>query len=65
MFTIIVVESRARKKKTRGGMDVFQFAQTIEADAWEDEKRRRDLQVNDIHQSALFTRLNGMYQRMK
>jgi len=40
-----VVESRSRKKKSRGDLNVFQFAQTVEHDAWADEKRRQDLQV--------------------
>ncbi|KAJ7718127.1 hypothetical protein DFH07DRAFT_761678 [Mycena maculata] len=31
-------------KKSRGGVGVFQFAQTVEHDAWEDEKRKRDIQ---------------------
>ncbi|KAJ6620737.1 hypothetical protein B0H10DRAFT_2020339 [Mycena sp. CBHHK59/15] len=39
----LVVESR-RRKKSRGGIGVFQFAQTVEHDAWEDEKRQRDIQ---------------------
>lgn len=42
---IAVVESRIRKKKSRGGVGVFQFAQTVEDDAWKDEKRRKDLEV--------------------
>jgi hypothetical protein len=40
----LVVESRSRKKKSRGDLNVFQFAQTVEHDAWADEKRRQDLQ---------------------
>lgn len=40
-----VVESGARKKKSRGGLNIFQFAQTVEHDAWEDEQRRQALQV--------------------
>ncbi|KAJ6557216.1 hypothetical protein DFH09DRAFT_540359 [Mycena vulgaris] len=39
----LVVESR-RRKKSRGGVGVFQFAQTVEHDAWEDEKRKLDIQ---------------------
>lgn len=34
-----------RKKRSRKGLNVFQFAQTVEEDTWEDEKRRKDLQV--------------------
>ncbi|KZP05212.1 hypothetical protein FIBSPDRAFT_923225 [Athelia psychrophila] len=40
----LVVESRVRKKRSRKGLNVFQFAQTVEEDTWEDEKRRKDLQ---------------------
>ncbi|KAJ7695723.1 hypothetical protein B0H17DRAFT_1271193 [Mycena rosella] len=42
-YTILLVESR-RRKKSRGGVGVFQFAQTVEHDAWEDEKRKLDIQ---------------------
>ncbi|KAF5378842.1 hypothetical protein D9615_006963 [Tricholomella constricta] len=43
---VVESESRVRRKKSRGGGGggVFQFAQTIEQDAWEDEKRQRELQ---------------------
>lgn len=27
---------------------MFQFAQTVEQDAWEDEKRRKDLEVRPV-----------------
>lgn len=37
-----VIESVARRKK-RGGLDVFQFAETVEPEAWGD--RSKDLQV--------------------
>ncbi|KIJ14928.1 hypothetical protein PAXINDRAFT_12198 [Paxillus involutus ATCC 200175] len=40
----LVVESRVRRKKSRGGVDVFQFAQTVEHDAWEDQQLRQNLQ---------------------
>jgi hypothetical protein len=40
----LVVESRCRRKKSRGGVDVFQFAQTMERDAWEDGTLRQNLQ---------------------
>ncbi|KAH7925892.1 hypothetical protein BV22DRAFT_1119255 [Leucogyrophana mollusca] len=41
----LVVESRVRRKKSRGGVDVFQFAQTVEQDAWEDEQLHQNLQT--------------------
>ncbi|KAF4581552.1 hypothetical protein EYR40_009836 [Pleurotus pulmonarius] len=40
----LVVESAAPRKKSRGGMGMFQFAQTVEAEAWEDDARRKALQ---------------------
>ncbi|THH21575.1 hypothetical protein EW146_g48 [Bondarzewia mesenterica] len=40
----LVVESRVRRKKTRGGVDVFQFAETVEPNEWDDERRARELQ---------------------
>lgn len=40
-----MIESRVRRKKSRGGIGVFQFAQTVEYDAWADEKRQKDIQV--------------------
>lgn len=51
---VVESESRIRRKKSRGGSapsgistpaGVFQFAQTIEHDAWEDVQRQLDLQV--------------------
>ncbi|KAG5648395.1 hypothetical protein DXG03_004969 [Asterophora parasitica] len=39
-----VVESRVRRKKSRGGIGLFQFAQTVENDVWGDEKRAQDIQ---------------------
>ncbi|KAF9235188.1 hypothetical protein BU15DRAFT_78283 [Melanogaster broomeanus] len=40
----LVVESRFRRKKSRGGLDVFQFAQTVENDTWDDQQLRKSLQ---------------------
>ncbi|KAF9462991.1 hypothetical protein BDZ94DRAFT_1298106 [Collybia nuda] len=40
----LVVESRVRRKKSRGGIGVFQFAQTVEHDVWEDEQRQQAIQ---------------------
>lgn len=34
-----------RRKKSRGGMSVFQFAQTVEEDAWNDVARRGAIRV--------------------
>ncbi|KDQ62178.1 hypothetical protein JAAARDRAFT_170388 [Jaapia argillacea MUCL 33604] len=39
----LVFESKVRRKKSKGGLDVFQFAETVEGDAWDDAKRTKDL----------------------
>ncbi|KAF8073646.1 hypothetical protein FPV67DRAFT_1666409 [Lyophyllum atratum] len=39
----LVVESRVRRKKSRG-IGVFKYAQTVENDVWEDEKRAENIQ---------------------
>ncbi|KIM43232.1 hypothetical protein M413DRAFT_444040 [Hebeloma cylindrosporum] len=39
----LVIESRVRRKKSRGGIGLFQYAQTVEDDSW-DDARRRDIQ---------------------
>lgn len=41
-----VVESRIRRKKSRGGVGVFQYAHTVEDGAWQDEKSQKDIQVS-------------------
>jgi hypothetical protein len=40
----LVIESRVRRKKSRGGVGLFQYAQTVEDDSW-DDARQRDIQV--------------------
>ncbi|TFK48708.1 hypothetical protein OE88DRAFT_1703791 [Heliocybe sulcata] len=40
----LVVESKNRRKKSKAGVDLFQFAETVEGDAWEDAKRQKALQ---------------------
>ncbi|EDR13317.1 uncharacterized protein LACBIDRAFT_309045 [Laccaria bicolor S238N-H82] len=40
----LVVESRVRRKKSKGGIGVFQYAQTVEVDDWEDEHCQKDIQ---------------------
>ncbi|KIK03305.1 hypothetical protein K443DRAFT_95367 [Laccaria amethystina LaAM-08-1] len=40
----LVVESRVRRKKSKGGVGVFQYAQTVEVDDWEDEHCQKDIQ---------------------
>ena len=42
----LVVESRSRRKKSRGISSFFQFAETVEEDGfWEDPNSARDLKV--------------------
>ncbi|KAI0051508.1 hypothetical protein FA95DRAFT_1554601 [Auriscalpium vulgare] len=40
----LVIESRVRRKKSRGGLDVFQFAETVGPEAWKDQQQTRHLQ---------------------
>ncbi|RXW22862.1 hypothetical protein EST38_g2989 [Candolleomyces aberdarensis] len=40
----LVVESIIRRKKSKGGVGVFQYAQTVENSAWDDEKSQKDIQ---------------------
>lgn len=40
-----VVESRLRRKKSKGGTGVFQFAKTVEESVWEDEEQQKAIQV--------------------
>jgi hypothetical protein len=43
---VVDANSRSRRRKTnRSALDVFQFAETVEQGAWDDEKLKRDLQV--------------------
>jgi len=39
----LVIESRVRRKKSRGGIGLFQYAQTVEDGTW-DDARQRDIQ---------------------
>lgn len=41
----LVVESGARRKKSKGGSGVFKFAKTIEEGVWEDEEQKKAIQV--------------------
>jgi hypothetical protein len=46
LIMTLVVESGARRKKSRGGRDVFQFVQTVEETVWEDKRLQETLQVS-------------------
>lgn len=49
LHLIIVVElRRPRKKLSRGGVGVFQYAKTVENNAWGNEGTQKDLQVRDF-----------------
>jgi len=54
----LVVDSRVRRKKSRGGVGVFQYAQTVENDAWDDVQRQKDIQAK-ISQLSLETAAKG------
>ena len=41
----LVVESSIPRKKSKNAVGVFQYAQTVENDAWDDAQRQRDIQV--------------------
>ncbi|OBZ71306.1 hypothetical protein A0H81_08576 [Grifola frondosa] len=41
----LVYDSRPRRKKSRGGLNVFRFVETVEQGAWDDEQKKRDLEV--------------------
>ncbi|KAJ3864459.1 hypothetical protein EV359DRAFT_81422 [Lentinula novae-zelandiae] len=41
----LVVESGARRKKSKGGSGVFKFAKTIEEGVWEDEEQKKAIQL--------------------
>jgi len=45
LYYLTVVDSRVRRKKSRGGVGVFQYAQTVENDVWDDAQRKKDIQV--------------------
>ena len=41
-----VIESTTRRKKSRPGLGLFQFAETVERKAWDNEGERKGLQVS-------------------
>jgi hypothetical protein len=42
----LVVESRVRRKRSKGGRDVFQYVQTVEETVWKDKQLQETLQVS-------------------
>ena len=42
----LVVVDRPRRKKSKGTLNVFQFAETVEPGAWDDERQRQELEVS-------------------
>ncbi|KAG6832023.1 hypothetical protein H0H92_006059 [Tricholoma furcatifolium] len=59
----LVVESRVRRKKSRG-IGVFKFAQTVENDAWDDEKQAKDIQVTLFAPRVHFPELIDQISRL-
>jgi len=41
----LVVEGKARRKRSKGALNVFQFAETVEEGAWDDEQRKKDIEA--------------------
>ncbi|KAF8630916.1 hypothetical protein AX17_005274 [Amanita inopinata Kibby_2008] len=50
----LVVDSPVQRKRSRGGIQVFQFAQTVEDDAWKDVKQQKDIkdQISKLTREA-------------
>ncbi|KAL0066209.1 hypothetical protein AAF712_006834 [Marasmius tenuissimus] len=44
LLMITVIESALPRKRTKGGKGLFQFAQTVEDNVWQDEKQQREIQ---------------------
>ncbi|KAH9891997.1 hypothetical protein C8Q73DRAFT_763543 [Cubamyces lactineus] len=40
----LVVDSAPRRKRSRGGLNVFQYAGTVEQAAWDDEQQKKELE---------------------
>ncbi|KAI0629842.1 hypothetical protein C8Q77DRAFT_1138916 [Trametes polyzona] len=40
----LVVDSAPRRKRSRGGLNVFQYAGTVEQTAWNDEQQKKELE---------------------
>ncbi|CAL1713507.1 unnamed protein product [Somion occarium] len=40
----LVVDQGPRKKRSKAGLNVFRFAETVEVEAWEDERKKKDLE---------------------
>ena len=41
--------ARPKGKRSRGGLNFFKFAETVEEGAWDDEQAKRDLEVRQTH----------------
>ncbi|KAI0785160.1 hypothetical protein C8Q75DRAFT_776205 [Abortiporus biennis] len=41
----LVIDSTPRRKKSKGGLNVFQFAERVEDNAWNDEQQKKDLEA--------------------
>ncbi|THH19835.1 hypothetical protein EUX98_g8696 [Antrodiella citrinella] len=40
----LVIDSKARRKRSKGALNVFQFVETVEEGAWDDEQRKKDIE---------------------
>lgn len=40
------VVDRPRRKKSKSALNIFQFAETVEAGAWDDERQKQEIQVS-------------------
>ena len=49
----IVVDASPSRKKTKGGVNVFQYAGTVEKADWNDEQQKQQLEVRHPRSCAL------------
>lgn len=44
-FSVVDPEAVPRRKRSRGALNFFKFAATVEQNAWDDENQKKNLQV--------------------
>lgn len=54
---VVDPEAVPSRKRSRGALNFFKFAETVEQNAWDDEKQKRDLEAGQ-----LFALRSGGYQ---
>lgn len=47
-LSVVDPEAVPRRKRSRGALNFFKFAATVEQNAWDDEKQKKDLQVCEL-----------------